>query len=145
MIDVAAVAAILYGGQAAAAKRVRSMDELRVAVEAGLPKQALARTVAYAVTDPGEARRVSERLVPPATLRRRGASLSPAESERVARLARVAATAEQLLGDAAEARDFLATPHLLLGDQRPLDIAQSELGARQVEDVLWRMAYGIPV
>lgn len=145
MIDVAAVAAILYGQQAAAAKRVSTLNELRVAVEAGLPKQALARTVAHAVADPAEARRVSERLVAPATLRRRGATLSPAESERVARLARVTATAERLLGDAAEARDFLATPHPLLGGERPLDLAQSELGAQQVEQVLWRMAYGIPV
>ena len=144
MIDVAAVAAILYGEQAGP-KRVRSLEELRVAVEAGLPKQALARTVAYAVGDPAEARRVSERLVPPATLRRRGASLSPAESERVARLARVAATAEQLLRGADQARDFLATPHPLLQGARPLDVAQSDLGAQQVEDVLWRMAYGIPV
>jgi putative toxin-antitoxin system antitoxin component (TIGR02293 family) len=62
-----------------------------------------------------------------------------------ARLARVTATAEQLLRAHDEARDFLATPHPLLGGQRPLDVAQSEIGAQQVEEILWRMAYGIPV
>lgn len=144
MIDAAAVAAILYGS-AGVPVRVRSMNDLRSVVEAGLPKQALARTVAYAVADPAEARRVSERLVPPATLRRRGSSLSPSESERVARLARITATAEHLLRGADEARDFLATPHPLLGGERPLDAGQSEIGARQVEELLWRMAYGIPV
>ncbi len=144
MIDVAAIVAVLYG-EHAGPKGVRSLDDLRVAVEAGLPKQALARTVAYAVADPAEARRVSERLVPPATYRRRGSTLSPSESERVARLARVAATAEYLLGGADAARDFLAMPHLLLRGGRPLDVAQSELGAQQVEELLWRMAYGVPV
>ena len=144
MIDAAAIAAILYGTQPGP-NPVRSLGDLRTAVEAGLPKQALARTVAYAVADPAEARRVSERLVPPATLRRRGATLSPGEGERVARLARVTATAEHLLGEVDDARDFLATPHPLLGGARPLDLAQSELGAQQVEEVLWRMAYGIPV
>lgn len=33
---------------------------------------------------------------------------------------------------------------MLLGGERPLDVAQWELGAQQVEE-LWRMAYGISV
>ena len=140
MITSMHVARILVLGS-----RVRSLDDLRRAVAHGLPKRALASVVAYVVADAEEASRIKNRLVPPATYKRRTTTLKPEESERVERLARVMALAEDAFGSTDDARHFLATPHPELAGERPLDVAQTELGARQVEEVLWRMEYGLPV
>ena len=140
MITSANVARILGLGA-----RVRSQNDLRHAIARGLPKRALGSVVAYVVTDAGEAARLKNRLVAPATYKRRTTTLKPDESERVERLARVMALAEDAFGSADEARRFLLSPHPELADERPLDAAQTELGARQVEEVLWRMEYGLPV
>jgi len=65
------------------------------------------------------------------------------QSERLERLARVMALAEDVWESRDDARRFLTTPHALLGE-RPLDLAQTELGARRVEDLLWRLEYSLP-
>ena len=67
------------------------------------------------------------------------------ESEKTERLARVIALAELLWDDEAEAKRFLATPHAELGRKKPIEAALTELGARQVEDVVMRALYGLPV
>lgn len=125
--------------------RVRSTTDLRRAIAHGLPKRALGKLVEYVVVNADDAAQLRNRLVPPATYKRRAATLKPEESERVERLARVMALAEDAFGSTDDARRFLATPHPELAGERPLDVAQTELGARQVEEVLWRMEYGLPV
>jgi putative toxin-antitoxin system antitoxin component (TIGR02293 family) len=125
--------------------RIRSTNDLRRAIARGLPKRSLGSVVSYVVTNNEEAIRLKNHLVPPATYKRRVSTLKPEESERVERLARVMALAEDAFGSTADARGFLATPHPELGGERPLDAAQTELGARQVEEVLWRMEHGLPV
>ena len=106
--------------------------------------RALDRTVEYIASSPREAVRLRDRLVPPATRKRRKQRLKPAESERVERVARVMALAEEVWESREDARQFLTTPHALLGGERPLDLAQSEFGARRVEDLLWRLEYSLP-
>jgi putative toxin-antitoxin system antitoxin component (TIGR02293 family) len=71
--------------------------------------------------------------------------LSSQESERVERLARVYATALDVWGDEEDARRFLFAPHALLNEQKPIDMAFNELGARQVEQILEKLRYGLPV
>jgi putative toxin-antitoxin system antitoxin component (TIGR02293 family) len=68
-------------------------------------------------------------IVPSATFKRR-TRLSPEESARTERLARVIALAEAAWEDADAAREFLNRPHPLLHHETPLAVAQSELGAR---------------
>ncbi|MGH7719496.1 MAG: antitoxin Xre/MbcA/ParS toxin-binding domain-containing protein [Gemmatimonadaceae bacterium] len=126
-------------------KSIRSLADLRRAVESGLPKRALALVVEQVEDDPQERRRLLSRIVPIATYKRRKTVLKPHESERTERLARVIALARDAWGDDEEARRFLRTPHALLGDERPLDVAQTELGARQVEELLTELRYGLPV
>jgi putative toxin-antitoxin system antitoxin component (TIGR02293 family) len=70
--------------------------------------------------------------------------LNPEESEKVARIARVAALAEAAFGSQQDALEFLHTARPELGGDRPLDAARTELGARQVEEILRRMAHGLP-
>ena len=92
-----------------------------------------------------EQRRITHRIVPEATYKRRGDRLSLVESERTERLARVVATAEWLWGNREDARRFLVTPHPGLGAKAPVEVALTELGARRVEELLCKIEYGLPV
>jgi putative toxin-antitoxin system antitoxin component (TIGR02293 family) len=123
-------------------KQVRSLHDLTEAVEHGLPKKSLVSVVKRATNDPQDQKRIQARVVPLATFKRRRESLSPEESERTERLARVIATAQNVWDDDEEAREFLNTPHPELAGQRPIEAALTELGAREVENVLWQLFYG---
>jgi putative toxin-antitoxin system antitoxin component (TIGR02293 family) len=46
-------------------------------------------------------------------------------------------------GDQSSARQWLETPIPSLGNQRPLDLAQTEPGAREVEDLIGRIEHGV--
>ena len=117
---------------------------LAAAVEKGLPRSALVRTVARAGLT-GKARdALLYRVVPLATFKRR-TRLKTHESEKTERLARVIALAELLWEDQPAAQQFLNTPHVELAGRTPLESAGSELGARAVEDVVMRALYGLPV
>lgn len=125
-------------------ERVVTADQLRHAVARGLPKRALARVAAYLTPDARQAAALRNQVIPLATYKRRTGVLKPDESERVERLARVMALAEDALGSAHQARAFLASEHPELGGDRPVDAARTELGARQVEELLWRLEHGLP-
>jgi putative toxin-antitoxin system antitoxin component (TIGR02293 family) len=122
---------------------VASTTDLRRLIGRGLPKRTLGHVVNYVAQNSEEATSMRDRLVPPATFKRR-TTLKPDEGAKVERIARVIALAEDAFGSPGDARDFLHAPHPELGGDRPLDIAQTELGARQVEELLWRMEFGLP-
>jgi putative toxin-antitoxin system antitoxin component (TIGR02293 family) len=85
-------------------------------------------------------------LIPPRTLARRkaGGMLSSPESERLVRLASLFDKAVHLFeGDDVAAVNWLRTPNKALGNQSPLLLAESEVGARAVEDLIGRLEYGV--
>ena len=51
--------------------------------------------------------------------------------------------AVQALGTTQHARTWLAAPQHGLGGAIPLDYARTEVGAREVEDLLGRIEYGV--
>jgi putative toxin-antitoxin system antitoxin component (TIGR02293 family) len=59
-------------------------------------------------------------------------------------LARIVAIAEDVWQDRDQARRFLTTPHPEIGGKTPVDAALTELGARQAEEVMARIVYGLP-
>jgi putative toxin-antitoxin system antitoxin component (TIGR02293 family) len=144
VVDAARIAHIL-GGERVLRARVRSLRDLERAIQRGLPKRSLVAAVERIATDPGERNELIARIVPTPTFRRRRTVLKPAESERTERFARVIALAEDVWGDQAQARRFLKTPHPLLESRRPLDVARTELGARQVEELLLELLHGLAV
>jgi putative toxin-antitoxin system antitoxin component (TIGR02293 family) len=84
--------------------------------------------------------------LPKRTLARRKESgkLSQAESERLVRLAVVYEKATNLFeGNQAEARSWLSRPSKALGDVPPLLLAETELGARAVEDLIGQLEHGV--
>ena len=78
-------------------------------------------------------------------LRRKAAGrLQPAESDRVLRTSRLFARAQDLFdGDQAAARSWLMTPQRALGGAIPLEIAKTEVGAREVERIIGRLEQGV--
>ena len=79
------------------------------------------------------------------TLQRRKAErrLSPEESERVVRFSRLLKYATNLFGTLDRARQWLKFPQFGLGGAVPLEFAKTEIGAREVEDLLGRIDYGV--
>jgi putative toxin-antitoxin system antitoxin component (TIGR02293 family) len=143
MVEPRRIAEVL-GGRQVLRRRVASIIELSDAVAQGLPKSALRNAVRRISEDAGEQRRMMYRIVPEATFKRRRDRLSSVESERTERLARVIATAEYVWEDRDSARRFLMTPHPMLAGKAPLNAAMTELGARQVEDLLANILHGLP-
>jgi putative toxin-antitoxin system antitoxin component (TIGR02293 family) len=80
-----------------------------------------------------------------ATLHRRKATgrLDPAESDRVLRFARLMGKAIEVLETEENARSWLTASQYGLGGAVPLEYAGTEVGAREVEDLLGRIAYGV--
>jgi putative toxin-antitoxin system antitoxin component (TIGR02293 family) len=125
-------------------KSVRSLEQLSEVVSRGLPKSALRSIVGRVASSPKEEREVMHHIVPTATYKRRKSLLKPEESEKAERIARVIATAEYVWEDAETAKRFLKSPHPELGGRVPLEAAYTELGARRVEELLWKLFHGLP-
>jgi len=69
--------------------------------------------------------------------------LSPVESDRVYRFARIIALAEDVFEDKEEALEWLKSPQYGLGGYVPFDMLQTDAGAREVEELLIRIDYGV--
>lgn len=84
--------------------------------------------------------------IAPTTLHRRKKDrrLDPQESDRLLRASRVFGRALELFeGDASATRHWLSTPQRGLGGQRPLTLARTDVGAREVEGLVDRIEQGI--
>ena len=79
------------------------------------------------------------------TLQRRKTErrLSPEESDRVMRLWRLFRQATNLFGNVVKARAWLKFPQYGLGGAVPLEFARTEIGAREVENLLGRIKFGV--
>ncbi len=80
------------------------------------------------------------------TLARRRVSgrLAPDESERLLRLSRVFEKAVDLFeGNTASAVGWMVTPRRALSEQSPLDYSRTEIGAREVENLIGRLEHGV--
>ena len=143
MLEPRSIGEVL-GGHRALGKPVKSIMELSAAVERGLPKSTLRNVAQRVFSGAAEQRALMRRIVPEATYKRRRERLSASESARTERLARIVAMAEDVWQDHGQARRFLTTPHAEIGGKAPIDAALTELGARQAEEVMARIVYGLP-
>lgn len=120
-----------------------SFAELDELVAHGLPKAALKASVDRVCETGEDRKKLLHRIIPEATYKRRRSNLTADESERAERLARVFATADYVWNSEEDARAFLSSPHPMLHGRTPLDVSLTELGARRVEALLWKLYYGI--
>src|SRR6266699_7124099 len=75
--------------------------------------------------------------------RRTAGRLSPDESDKVMRFSRLLEHATNVFGDIEKARAWLKFPQHGLGGAVPLDYAETEIGAREVDNLLGRIDYGV--
>ena len=144
MTSAAAGIAEVLGGRRVLGKAVRKADDLAKLVRKGLPASSV--EVLAERLDVGKAVLSRKLGIPQRTLTRRlshGSRLTAAESDRTVRLARVYASAIELIGHEEKAVEWLQTPNRALGGERPLDQLDTDVGAREVEDILGRIAYGV--
>ncbi|HEY5939731.1 MAG TPA: antitoxin Xre/MbcA/ParS toxin-binding domain-containing protein [Gemmatimonadales bacterium] len=94
------------------------------------------------------ARTIAELIqIPTRTLTRRKAEgkLAPEESDRLVRAARIFGRAMELFeGDSDAARMWLTSAQPALGGLVPLELARTDVGASEVENLTGRLEYGIP-
>ena len=69
--------------------------------------------------------------------------LKPGESERVLRLIRLYQRAAEVLGSRQDARVWMQEPNTALGEDTPLAFADTEPGARRVEQLLGQIEHGV--
>lgn len=83
--------------------------------------------------------------IPVSTLARRkkGRRFPFGESERIFRIARLFDLAVNVFGSNDMARKWLKEPAWGLGDVAPIEFARTEIGAREVENLLGRIEQGI--
>ncbi len=83
--------------------------------------------------------------MPPRTLarRRQTRKLDADESDRLYRIARVAAQAFAVFGTEDRAATWLRRPNRALNGEVPLHLLDTDVGARQIEDILGRIEHGV--
>lgn len=143
MGDNAIIAAL--GGTKQLGRRVRDPLDMADLIEAGLPRAAMQHLRAQLALT--EAELAAALGVSTKTLQRQNTRgdtrLTAQQGDRLYRLARIATLAEEVLEDASRAREWLHQPQRGLGSRIPLVLIRTEAGAREVENLLGRIEYGV--
>jgi len=129
------------GGERALGRTMTSDRDLREAIREGFPHAVLEEMMhssGLTLKELAGALDLSSRSLQ----RRRRGRLARFESDRLYRLARLLALAHESLGDAARASRWFKRTNRALGGVAPIAAIDTELGARQVENVLGRIGYG---
>jgi len=130
------------GGKQALGRNLSSEQEMREAIREGFPPavvEELMRASGLTLKELASALDLSPRSL---QRRRHTGRLARYESDRLYRLARIVAIADEYLGDHDRALRWLKHPNRALGGIPPIAAIDTEVGARQVENILGRIAYG---
>jgi putative toxin-antitoxin system antitoxin component (TIGR02293 family) len=130
------------GGTAILGVEVKSERDLEKIILNGLPTDAIVKIVDRIY--PGQTDKYYQ-LVPRSTLIRRqkeGSPLSVEESQKTERVARIFSFAVEVWGNENKAKEFMKKSHPMLDDRTPFEASLSELGSRQVEQILGRLMFG---
>jgi putative toxin-antitoxin system antitoxin component (TIGR02293 family) len=130
------------GGERTLGRPLSSDRDMREAIREGFPPavvEELMHASGLTLKELANALDLSPRSL---QRRRRSGRLALYESDRLYRLARIVAIANEYLGDQQRAIRWLKRPNRALGGTAPVEAIDTELGARQVENILGRIAYG---
>jgi putative toxin-antitoxin system antitoxin component (TIGR02293 family) len=129
------------GGRRILGTEIASEADLVRVVLGRIPLKALGAMRASGFSD-----REIDRFVIPSRTRRhretRREALTVEESDRLVRLARIQALTEDVFGDRAKANKWLRESLGILDGRSPLEMARTETGARIVEQILGKIAWG---
>ena len=116
----------VFGEEAKPDRKIKTQGDLELAVKDwGLSRELIEGSVSYVYSDNPEK------------------PLSAEDRERFERVNEVYAMAEQVWGRASSAQEFMRKRHPMLDDRTPFEASFSELGARQVENILLGLYFGI--
>jgi len=116
--------------------------DLAEIVEKGLPTGSIALLKEQGLTFS----EVSAIVISPRTLKHRkarGEQLSHEETDRMVRVARIIALAEQVFGNRDKALAWLRSKDDRINERTPLSMLHTESGGRLVENMLWQIDEGI--
>ena len=139
----------ILGGEKELGQKVKSRIDFDALIKRGIPLGVISHIKReFNLPDEVIARIIG---VSPRTVSRRRRTvkipakerLSPVESDRVYRFARIVAIAEDVFEDKKEALEWLNNPQYGLGGRVPFDLLQTDAGAREVEELLLRIDYGV--
>jgi len=133
----------LLGGKKVLRGKLNDARDLQRVLRQGLPFgsfEALQNALELGVKDLSDVVGIAAR-----TLARRKSSryLSPTESDRLYRIAYVTLLASEVLGSLEKARRWLQRENRALAGEAPFRLLDTEIGERQVEEVLLRISHGI--
>jgi putative toxin-antitoxin system antitoxin component (TIGR02293 family) len=129
------------GGESVLGRNVRSQADLALAVHDRLPLVALKGLAQAGLTE----QEIERFVIPQRTRRHRADRKQPLtieESDRAVRLLRVQTVAEETFGSREKANAWLRRALAELNGATPLDIARTEAGARVIETILAKIAWG---
>lgn len=129
------------GGHQGLGEDVSSEADLARIVDRGIRLAVLT----YVVRAGFSKQEIEQFIIPARTLRHRKSKREPLsieESDRVVRLTRIQALAEDVFGDIEKANRWLREPLGILDGKPPLEVARTESGARVIEQLLAKIDWG---
>ena len=131
------------GSHARAPARLGGDLQMAHRVASGIPTRAVDDVISSGLVEP----EVMYTLVVPrrtlADRKQKERALSPEQSDRLSRVLRVYARAEEAIGDVARAHRWLHRSNRSLEGNRPIDLLGTDAGSRAVEKVLGRIEHGV--
>ena len=133
---------VLGGAKVFRGRELPSSSQMRDRIKAGLPFSALESVRERLGLSVPEAANVLQMPARTLARRRQSRKLAADESDRLYRLARIAAHAVAVFGSEDKAGAWLRRPNRALGGDVPIQVLDTDLGARQIEDLLGRIEHG---
>jgi len=125
-------------------RHVSNLADVASLIESGLPGQAIETVKEFLdLTDREMAMALGVSAKTISRSRARSSKLTLAVGDKLFRAAHVFAIAQDVLGSTESARDWLRSPQIGLGNKMPLEMLKTGAGAREVEDLLGRIEYGV--
>ncbi len=133
----------LLGGASVLKSRPRSSLDWVTVIRRGLPAavlESLTGNLGLPQAELGAVLGIPERTL---ARRKKEGTLSPEESAKLVRLARVVRRAAEVFETRDAALDWLRRPNRALGGEPPLRFLDTEIGAESVTDLLGRIEHGV--
>lgn len=133
----------LLGGEAVLHARPSGLMDWIGIVRRGLPSasvDAVVRLTRITQAELAQALAIPERTL---ARRKREGALSPEESAKLVRLARVVERADQVFEGAVPALGWLRSPNAALDGATPMSLLDTDMGAETVLDTLGRIEHGV--
>lgn len=134
---------VLGGPSVFKGRALPTSAELRERIKKGLPYRSLESVrerLQLSVPEAGSVLHMPARTL---ARRRQARKLDADESDRLYRIARVAAHAFAVFGAEDKAATWLRRPNRALNGEPPIALLDTDVGARQIEDVLGRIEHGV--